>query len=131
MCDAAMHPGSLPAAMLRSGRVELWLETMLPDAGARAAILRDRLKDLPALLGVAVVEKLAGVSQGLTGADLRNVVEDAKLLCASDRVHGKPALAVEQHFQQVIETVRSNRRKYARNRSPKLAESPDFGFHVG
>src|SRR5262249_42484907 len=31
----AMHPASLPAALLRSGRVELWLETRLPDENAR------------------------------------------------------------------------------------------------
>jgi transitional endoplasmic reticulum ATPase len=38
----AMNAGALPAAMLRSGRVELWLETRLPDALARASILENR-----------------------------------------------------------------------------------------
>ena len=38
----AMDVGSLPPALVRSGRIELWLETRLPDEGARIEILRDR-----------------------------------------------------------------------------------------
>jgi ABC-type phosphate/phosphonate transport system ATPase subunit len=40
---AAMEAHSLPPAILRSGRIELWLETRLPDAEARAAILSEKL----------------------------------------------------------------------------------------
>jgi len=39
----AMQPSSLPAAILRSGRIEVWLETRLPDEGARSEILRTSL----------------------------------------------------------------------------------------
>jgi ATP-dependent 26S proteasome regulatory subunit len=38
-----MDVGNLPPALIRSGRVELWLETRLPDADARREILRDLL----------------------------------------------------------------------------------------
>ena len=79
----AMNAGSLPAAMVRSGRVELWLETRLPDADARAAILSGMLAGLPEPVGAADSRKLAGASHGLTGADLKNIVEDGKLLYAS------------------------------------------------
>src|SRR5207248_6172716 len=34
----AMNVSSLPPALVRSGRIELWLETKLPDVEARAAI---------------------------------------------------------------------------------------------
>jgi ATP-dependent 26S proteasome regulatory subunit len=126
----AMHPGNLPAAMLRSGRVELWLETVLPDAEARSAILRERLAQLPAPFDAVDVHQLALVSHGLTGADLRNVVDDAKLLFASDRVRGQPLLAIEAYFSRAVETVRSNRRKYASKRTAKLAEPVKVGFNV-
>ncbi len=126
----AMHPGSLPAAMLRSGRVELWLETALPDTEARSAILRDRLAQVPAPIGAADIGRLASASRGLTGADLRSVVDDAKLLFASDRVQGKAPAAAENYFLQAIETVRSNRRKYCTSRPPKLTEPGGFGFGV-
>src|SRR5438094_1565052 len=39
----AMDVGNLPPALMRSGRVDLWLETRLPDEAARAAILADLL----------------------------------------------------------------------------------------
>ena len=35
----AMDVSNLPPAFIRSGRVELWLETRLPDAEARAALV--------------------------------------------------------------------------------------------
>jgi transitional endoplasmic reticulum ATPase len=75
----AMNPADLPAAVVRSGRIELWLETRLPDEDARAAILGERLSPLPAPVGDADVAVLAGASRGLTGADLKSAVEDAKL----------------------------------------------------
>jgi len=46
-----MDVSSLPQAILRSGRVELWLETRLPDAEARAAIVREKLLLLPPPIG--------------------------------------------------------------------------------
>jgi transitional endoplasmic reticulum ATPase len=76
----AMNVGSLPPAVVRSGRVELWLETRAPDTDARASILQDRLRFLPPPLGSADIERLAAASRGLTGADLKAIVEDGKLL---------------------------------------------------
>ncbi len=38
-----MDPNQMPAALLRAGRVELWLETKLPDARARQEILDSNL----------------------------------------------------------------------------------------
>ena len=121
----AMNAHSLPEAVLRSGRIELWLETRLPDAAARAAILGERLSKLPPLLGAVDVELLAAASAKLTGADLRAVVEDGKLLFAHDRATGQPARPVEECFLEAIETVRANRRKYARRR-PSQAGS--YGY---
>jgi len=113
----AMSASDLPAPILRSGRVELWLETRLPDADARAAILRERLAALPAAIGGAGVPALAAASEGLTGADLKNVVEDAKLLFAHDRATGKELRPAEEYFLEAIEGVRANRRKYRQGKA--------------
>jgi SpoVK/Ycf46/Vps4 family AAA+-type ATPase len=126
----AMHAGSLPAAILRSGRVELWLETQLPDEPARAAILRERIAPLPAPIGSADILELAAASQGLTGADLRNVVEDAKLLFAHDRVNSASPRLPQDYFLEAIETVRVHRRKYAKSKPLVLEEPITVGFTV-
>jgi transitional endoplasmic reticulum ATPase len=75
----AMEPSDLPAAILRSGRVELWLETRLPDESARAEIFRARLASLPSPLCAADPGVLSSASRGFTGADLKAIIEDGKL----------------------------------------------------
>ncbi len=125
----AMNAGALPAAMLRSGRVELWLETRLPDAAARASILGNLLAGLPAPIGSSDFARLAEWSHGLTGADLKNVVEDGKLLYAADRAAGGAVRSTDSYYLEAIETVRENRRNYARSKPPKLVESVQYGFY--
>jgi transitional endoplasmic reticulum ATPase len=131
----AMEPGNLPAAVLRSGRVELWLEMRLPDEAARAVILRGQFSQLPALLREvdvdAVVGAVASASSGLTGADLKAVVEDGKLLFAYDKAHGKTGRPLEEYFLEAIETIRSNRRNYVRRKpSPQMMETVKIGFTI-
>ena len=124
----AMEVSSIPAALLRSGRVELWLETRLPDTEARAAILRARLSGLAAPVGGADIPLLAGASRGLTGADLKAVVEDGKLLFARDKATGKSERPIDEYFLEAIGTVRANRRSYAKRKGVQLTEAAPFGF---
>ena len=124
----AMDASSLPQAILRSGRIELWLETRLPDQDSRAAILLERLSKLPPPLGQTDVNMLASASQRLTGADLKAMVEDGKLLFAHDKANGAPLRPVEEYFLEAIETIRRNRRTYARRKPVQLTESVPFGF---
>jgi transitional endoplasmic reticulum ATPase len=126
----AMEPGSLPAAVLRSGRVELWLEMRLPDQEARAAILRSTLSKLPAPIGDADVAIIAAASRGLTGADLKAIVEDGKLLFAYDKTNGMLLRRVEDYFLEAIETVRANRVRYARRKGLQSMETVSVGFKV-
>jgi ATP-dependent 26S proteasome regulatory subunit len=127
----AMNVGSLPAALLRSGRVELWLETRLPDADARAAILEQKLANLPDGIRVTDFARLAAASHGLTGADLKAVVEDGKLDFAHDAARGKTPRPAEEYFLHAIEMVRANRRNYARSKPPRLTEGVKIGFGMG
>jgi transitional endoplasmic reticulum ATPase len=123
----AMNAGALPAAMLRSGRVELWLETKLPDASARASILETLLAGLPGIIGRPDLTTLADASDGLTGADLKNAIEDGKLLYAGDLTANAELRPPEAYYLEAIESVRENRRNYARNKTPKLTETV-YGF---
>lgn len=131
----AMEPADLPAAMLRSGRVELWLETRLPDASARAEIFCGHLAAMPPPLCNVDVEKLAAASRGASGADLKAVIEDGKLLFARDQTagaqtgghQGRPA---EEYFLDAIATIRQNRRKYLRRKTAHLTEAQGFGFRA-
>jgi transitional endoplasmic reticulum ATPase len=124
----AMDAHNLPPAILRSGRIELWLETRLPDAGARAAILSDRLSKAPPPLSAADIGAIAESSHGLTGADLRAVVEDSKLLFAHDKTRGEATRPVEEYFLEAIGTVRANRRNYTRRRPARFMEGREYGF---
>lgn len=106
----AMRASSLPAAILRSGRIEVWLETRMPDEAARAEIRARDWRSCQSLLASANVEKLAHSTRGLTGADAKAVVEDAKLLFAHDVSTGAAAKNAELYFLDAIETIRGKRR---------------------
>jgi ATP-dependent 26S proteasome regulatory subunit len=109
----AMDVGHLPPALVRSGRIELWLEMRLPDEAARAAILRPCLASLPPALAEVDVGRLAAATEGFTGADLRRLVDDGKNLLAFDRVRRRPPRPVTEYFLTAVETVRANRERYA------------------
>ena len=109
----AMDVGSLPPALVRSGRIELWLETRLPTTDARCAILADHCAGLPASLGPVDVEALAEASEGLSGADLKRVIEDGKLLFAFARSRNAASQPPTAYFLAAIDTVRRNKEQYA------------------
>jgi SpoVK/Ycf46/Vps4 family AAA+-type ATPase len=108
-----MDVGRLPPALVRSGRIELWLDMRLPDAAARAAILRRQLVGLPPALAETDEGQIAALTDGFTGADLKRLVEDAKALLAHDRVSGRPVRGATACFEAAIETVAANKRRYA------------------
>ncbi len=132
----AMDVGNLPPALIRSGRVELWLETRLPDAAGRAQILATALADLPAAMGAVDVAPIAAATDGLTGADLRRLVDDGKILYAYDRSRGRTARAATDYFLAAVEAVRLNRDRYARAESQArqqrkaAARPPWFDVHT-
>jgi ATP-dependent 26S proteasome regulatory subunit len=120
----AMDIGGLPPALVRSGRIELWLETELPGADARAAILRDRCALLPETMGVVDIERLAAATDQLSGADLKRVVEDGKLLYAFDRARGSSPRPAIEYFLEALGTVRSNKLRYAQAEAIARARRP-------
>jgi ATP-dependent 26S proteasome regulatory subunit len=124
----AMDVSSLPPALLRSGRIELWLETRLPDADARRTIVLDYLSALPEPFCGADVSPIVNASHGLTGADLKSVIEDGKLLFAHDRLTGKFERSAEEYFLAAIETIRANRRSYGKRKVKPFGQEVKIGF---
>jgi ATP-dependent 26S proteasome regulatory subunit len=109
----AMDVANLPPALLRSGRVELWLEMRLPDAAARRGILRRHLEPLPAALAGLSLAALAEATAGFTGADLKRLVEDGKNLMAFDKARGLALRPGEDYFQDAVRSLQDNKARYA------------------
>jgi len=120
----AMDVGSLPPALVRSGRIELWLETKLPDQPAREAILRDLCAKLPESVGAIDVEQLAAATEQLSGADLRRLVDDGKLLYAFDRAQNAAMREPIAYFLEALETVRANKLRYAEAEANAKSRNP-------
>jgi ATP-dependent 26S proteasome regulatory subunit len=120
----AMDVGNLPPALVRSGRIELWLETRLPSTEARAAILADRCAELPAVMGAVDIDALAEASEDLSGADLKRLVDDGKLLFAFARSRGQPMQPTTTYFLTAIDTVRKNKEQYAAAEARARARHP-------
>jgi ATP-dependent 26S proteasome regulatory subunit len=119
-----MDIGSVPPALVRSGRIELWLETRLPDEEARVAILNDVAATLPPAFAAFDATALAAATEGLSGADLRRVVEDGKLLYAYRRATGQPAAHLMDYFSEAVNKVRTNKEKYAEAEARARAQRP-------
>lgn len=129
----AMDVGNLPPALMRSGRVELWLEMALPDGHARREILRDLASRLPEAFTPLDLTPLVEATEGFTGADLKRLMEDGKLLFGFDRQHGRPMQTPTEYFLAAVMTVLENRARYsaaaARTRQQHPSRPPWFsGF---
>ena len=78
---ATNQPDVLDKALLRPGRFDRRVFVNLPDKAGREAILRVHVRRVPLASDVSLGE-LAGVTPGLSGADLKNLVNEAALLAA-------------------------------------------------
>jgi len=134
-----MDVASVPPALVRSGRIELWLETRHPDEQARKDILNDHAHKLPLELRKFDLQQLASETDGLTGADLKRLIEDAKILVAYDKARKIACGHPSEYFEKATATIRSNKEKYqeaemrARARGPAmhpaLAAAMGYGFN--
>lgn len=108
----AMNLSHLPPALVRSGRVELWLEMKIPDAAARARILERHTGSLPAELQSLDRSKIVGLTEAFTGADIKRLVEDAKGFFAFDKVSNVAARPATDYFIEAANGVRENKQRY-------------------
>jgi len=78
---ATNQPDVLDKALLRPGRFDRRVVVNLPDKTGRRAIIEIHTRQVP-LAGDADLEELAAATPGFSGADLRNLVNEAALLAA-------------------------------------------------
>ncbi|WP_233146080.1 ATP-dependent zinc metalloprotease FtsH [Pigmentiphaga sp. NML080357] len=88
---ATNQPDVLDKALLRPGRFDRRVVVNLPDKNGREAILKVHTRKTP-LAGDVDLAELASTTPGLSGADLKNLVNEAALLAArrdQNEVHQK------------------------------------------
>ncbi|HKY07576.1 MAG TPA: ATP-dependent zinc metalloprotease FtsH [Candidatus Binatia bacterium] len=78
---ATNQPDVLDKALLRPGRFDRRVIVNLPDKNGREAILKVHTRNVP-LDKDAVLGELAAATPGFSGADLKNLVNEAALLAA-------------------------------------------------
>jgi cell division protease FtsH len=78
---ATNQPDVLDKALLRPGRFDRRVVVNLPDRNGREAILKVHTRKVP-LAPDASLAEIASTTPGLSGADLRNLVNEAALLAA-------------------------------------------------
>ena len=78
---ATNQPHVLDKALLRPGRFDRRVEVNLPDRNGREAILKVHTRNVPLDEDVSLAE-LASATPGLSGAELRNLVNEAALMAA-------------------------------------------------
>ena len=124
----AMDVRQVPEALLRSGRVELWLETRLPQAPVRAQILERWLSAVMPHKAPADYQALAELTEGFTPADLRRVANDAKALYAADVVRQRAVRATEAYVADAVAAIVDVRARMAtclRDESLRLRDPLD------
>ncbi|HET9665094.1 MAG TPA: ATP-dependent zinc metalloprotease FtsH, partial [Burkholderiales bacterium] len=91
---ATNQPDLLDRALLRPGRFDRRVVVNLPDKNGREAILKVHTRNVPLAADVNLTD-LAAATPGLSGADIRNLVNEAALLAARrerNEVHHKDFL---------------------------------------
>jgi transitional endoplasmic reticulum ATPase len=132
----AMNLGDLPEALVRSGRVELWLEMRLPDPAARRILLDRECAAFPEQLRGAITQPVVDATDGLTGADLKACAADAKSLYAAARKAGQPAKDLASYLLEAASMIRVYREKHqqaltqAKMRQAKEAMMPGLGMFM-
>ena len=127
----AMNLQHLPPALVRSGRVELWLEMKLPDAEAKKRILAKHLSGIAADISNCDLPRVISATEGFTGADVKRLVEDAKSLYAFGRASGAQIRNATEYFVEAANGVRENKQRYAQaelaaQNRPRLGRGPHF-----
>jgi cell division protease FtsH len=119
---ATNRPEILDPALLRPGRFDRHVLVDRPDKKGREEILAVHIKDVK--LGNDVnLEIIAGMTPGMVGADLANLVNEAALLAVR---HGKKEVEMTE-FVEAIERVVAGLEK--KNRLINLEERQIVAYH--
>ncbi len=99
-------PNELDPAVLRPGRVDKIIYMHLPDPEARKAIIKVSLKKMTLAPDVDL-DVLVKKTERFSGADLKNVVDEAKKVTAKEAIaQGKVIPTTMAHFMQVLAGIK-------------------------
>ncbi len=110
----AMDVSHIPRALVRSGRIELWLEMKMPNLSSRKAILAAILARWPALYHGLDIDRIAASTEEFTGADLKRIMEDGKNWYAYSQSEGHEPKELTEYFMDAITKLEIDREKYRR-----------------
>lgn len=97
---ATNRPDVLDPALLRPGRFDRHVTLELPDLKGREAILKVHCRDVP-LAGNVDLYRVAAGTPGFSGADLKNLVNEAAMAAARESL-----LKVEsRHFDEMRDRI--------------------------
>lgn len=97
---ATNRPDVLDPALLRPGRFDRHVTLELPDLKGREAILKVHCRDVP-LAGNVDLHRVAAGTPGFSGADLKNLVNEAAMAAARESL-----LKVEsRHFDEMRDRI--------------------------
>ncbi|MEW6748600.1 MAG: AAA family ATPase [Candidatus Micrarchaeota archaeon] len=103
---ATNRPDELDPAMLRPGRLDKIIYMHLPDPEARKAIFEVSSRGLP-LADDVDFDRLVRKTERFSGADIKNVVTEAKRLAAKEATKtGKVVPLSMAHFMRIVENVK-------------------------
>lgn len=97
---ATNRPDVLDPALLRPGRFDRHVVLELPDKPAREAILKVHMKKVPLAADVAV-GTIASGTPGFSGADLKNLVNEAAMMAAREGA----SVVTMHHFDEMRDKV--------------------------
>jgi transitional endoplasmic reticulum ATPase len=104
----------LPQPLLRSGRIELWLETTLPDEKSRIDIVSGLVRNLPSHFASYDPAHVSRLTQGFNAADLKRLVADVKALYARDIVGGRDVRVTGDYFEAAVGEIQRSRMVFER-----------------
>lgn len=119
---ASNRPEILDPALLRPGRFDRHILVDRPDRKGRIDILKVHLRNVTAAVDVDL-EKVAGMTPGMVGADLANLVNEAALLAVR---RGKDIVTMSE-FEEAVERVMAGLEK--KNRLINEEERKIVAYH--
>ena len=121
-----MHLSSIPDALIRSGRVELWLEMKLPNESARTDILKTYIAEGKLHPSKKELTVLIKETDGFTGADLKRLVSDAVNIYGYDIVKKNKLKKPLYYFEHALERLKKLRKQFYKS-DPNSSKTIGFG----
>jgi cell division protease FtsH len=98
---ATNQPDALDKALLRAGRFDRRVVVHLPDKTGREAIFKVHTRKVPLAKDVDLAE-IAEATTGLSGADIKNLVNEAALLAAR---RGQDSVCMKDFFEALEKII--------------------------